>query len=148
MRNSLPKRQNIFVLADRADQRIYERVIQWLKPLHRDDKINIIQYEDANQMVYELETCAYCVVLISQSFINSPLYFEGRLMEVFDHFGVLPLCLICGVVDWKRTCFAGVQWINDPDKPLSRLRPHTVDEYLLRVSQRVTENPNKRYNGW
>jgi len=148
MRATKAKQQNIFILADRADQRVYNRVIDWLKPLHRNGQINVIEFEDANQMVYELETCTYCIVLISQNFINSPLYFEGRLMELFNHFGVLPLCLVCGVVDWNKTCFTGVQWVNNPETPFSKLRSHKIDEYLLRVSQRVMEDPTKKYNRW
>ena len=141
-------RNKVFISYSHKDEKWLKRLDVHLKPLLRDENIDIwddrrisagSQWREEIQKA--LDGAKVAVLLISANFIASDFIINHELPALLNaarEDGAIILPIIIGVSRFSRyPALSKFQAINPPDKPLSKLTRPKQDEYLVRLSEEI-----------
>ncbi len=146
-------RTKVFISYSHQDVKWLKRLDPHLKPLVRDENIDIWDdrrisagSEWREEIQKALDDAKVAVLLISADFIASDFIVNHELpalLNAAEEDGVIILSLIIGVSRFSRyPMLSKFQAINSPDKPLSKLTRPEQDKHLDRLALEIEKAIN------
>jgi hypothetical protein len=139
----------VFLSYSHTDSRWRDRLKVHLKPLVRDDSIDI--WDDTRikagqawkaEIEAALERARVAILLVSADFLASDFVQDEELptlLEAAERAGVSILPIVVGPSRFAESPVGRFQAANSPNRPLSGLRREEAESVLVEISRRVEE---------
>ena len=141
-------RTKVFISYSHADRRFLDRLHIFLKPLERDghvdwwDDTRLTPGSDWREKIKEAMDCArVALLLISADFLASDFVQQDELPPLLDAAAknhAVILAVILQPVDFSKSKLSGFQTVNNPERPLGKLRTRADrDEVWVKVIRAI-----------
>jgi hypothetical protein len=145
----LPHRPKIFVSYSHQDTKWLERLEVAIKPLMRDATLALWSDKDSQagqqwQQGIEraLAESTKAILLVSDHFVASDFIVQNELPPLLngaEQGGILLLCIALSDALYDRLGIGKYQWLNDPKRPLSRLRQPDWRRDLVEIGRQIEQ---------
>jgi hypothetical protein len=144
---SQANRRKVFISYSRSDGQYLKELVTHLKPYIRSKAMEVWNDtmidpgEDWNKQIEKaLAGTRVAVLLVSAEFFASDYIYDNELMplrEASDAGEVTLLTVLVSPLTFKDTPLAGLQAVNDPKDPLSKMRTSERDELWVKVVKNI-----------
>src|SRR2546423_489183 len=141
-------RTKVFISYSHADRRFLDRLRVFLKPLERDGRVewwDDTRLKAGSKWREEIKTAVdnarVAVLLISADFFASDFIHKNELpplLEAAARDEAVLLSVVLQPVDFSKTKLSEIQAVNDPSRPLGKLRSRAErDEVWVQVTRAI-----------
>ncbi|PYI93362.1 MAG: hypothetical protein DME97_06405 [Verrucomicrobia bacterium] len=141
-------RTKVFISYSHADRRFLDRLRVFLKPLERDGRVD--WWDDTRltagskwreEIKTAVESARVAVLLISADFFASDFIHKNELpplLEAAARDEAVLLSVVLQPVDFSNSNLSEIQTVNDPSRPLGKLRTRAErDEVWVQVTKAI-----------
>ena len=140
-------RNDIFVSYSHKDEQWLEKLSVVFAPLVRQERMHLwsdAQIQPGNEWRQKIQTALarakIAVLLVSPDFLASDFIAKEELsplLNAAEQGGLTILWIAVRACLYTKTEIAKYQAVNDPSKPLARLKPAQVDDELVRICEHI-----------
>jgi hypothetical protein len=148
-------RNQIFISYSHSDKRWLDRLHIHLKPLERDN--TIVRWDDTmlkpgtkwrEEIDQALKVAKVAILLVSADFLASDFITHNELpplLKAAEEKGavILPV-IISACLFLRNKNLSQFQAVNDPSRPLNKMRRHQQDEVFVKITEAVEEALKRR----